>query len=96
MEIDVKKIAKLAKLKITEKEEITLKKNFQDIIKMIDRLDKDGLDSDNDKLEDILLNDLPEMKYRDDIETLSMTNKELIDNAPKSLAGCIIVPKIVE
>ncbi|MBP0979231.1 MAG: Asp-tRNA(Asn)/Glu-tRNA(Gln) amidotransferase subunit GatC [Oscillospiraceae bacterium] len=101
MEFDVKKIAKSARLKITKEEEIILKNSILDIINMIERLNQIdlvdfGSANNNKSFEDILLQDLPSMKYRDDIATKSMSNKELISNAPKSLAGCIIVPKIVE
>ena len=98
MEFDVKQIAKSARLKITKEEEIIFEKNILDIIKMIERLNQVNF-SDIDiegSLEDILLKDLPDMKYRDDVQTKSMTNKELRESAPKALAGCIIVPKIVE
>lgn len=97
MDFDVKRIAKLAKIKITDEEEIKLEKNIQDIIHMLENLDKVDLEINQDeKLEDILLNDLPPMKYREDIINSSMSNNELVRNAPKSLAGCIVVPKIVE
>lgn len=98
MDFDVKKIAKSAKLKINKDEEATLEKNIKDIINMIERLDKIKLDDigNDDSLESILLADLPNMKYREDIQEESVSNKELLDNAPKSLAGCIIVPKTVE
>ncbi len=96
MNVDVEKIAKLAKIKITQQEKINLEKSIKGIIKMLEKLDKVDMGiSENEKLEDVLLNDLVNMKYRNDIIKPSMNNKELINNAPKAYAGCIVVPKTV-
>lgn len=97
MDFNVKKIAKLAKIKITDKEEKKLEKNIQDIIKMLDKLNYVDLKIDEDRdLEEILLEELPAMEYRDDVIKESMSNEELSKLAPKSVAECIVVPKIIE
>ena len=97
MDFNVKKIAKLAKIKITDKEEKKLEKNIQDIIKMLNKLNYVDLKIDEDRdLEEILLEELPAMEYRDDVIKESMSNEELSKLAPKSVAGCIVVPKIIE
>lgn len=93
MNVNMEKIAKLAKIKITQQEKITIEKNIHDIIKMLEKLDI-GINK-NEKLEDVLLKDFPNMNYREDNVELSMDNNNLINNAPKAYAGCIVVPKIV-
>ena len=64
---------------------------------MFDKLNEVDLHMNLDKtLEEILLEDLPEMRYREDKEDVSMSNEELISNSPQSTLGCIVVPQIVE
>lgn len=97
MDFDLKKIAKLAKIKIADQEEEMLEKSIRDIIKMIDKINEVDLKDDEDRdLEEILLEELPAMEYRDDVIKESISNEELSKLAPKSIAGCIVVPKIVE
>ena len=97
MFFNVEQIAKLAKIKISEDEKIILEKSIESIIKMFDKLNEVDLHMNLDKtLEEILLEDLPEMRYREDKEDVSMSNEELISNSPQSTLGCIVVPKIVE
>ncbi len=97
MDFDIKKIAKLAKLRITEEEEKLFTENIKSVIKMIDKLDVHVANEVGDeKLECVLLKDLKPMKYREDVVEDSMPNDELVVNSPKSMAGCIVVPKVLE
>ena len=97
LEFDVRKMAKLAKLKITEQEEKMFSENISNVIKMFDNLDKYMADFGHDeKLEHVLLEDLRLMKCREDVVEESMSNSELVSNSPKSIAGCIVVPKVLD
>ncbi len=97
MDFNVKKIAKLAKIKITDEEEIKLEKNIQKIIHMLEKLNTVDLGVNSGKeLEDILLSDLPSMRYREDIVDEYISSRDLLYNVPECIADCIVVPKIVE
>ena len=97
MHFNVEEIANLAKIKITDAEANELEKSMNEIIAMIEKLNEADLNiKDGEKLGDILLEELLPMDFREDEESESMSNKELLMNAPKSVAGCIIVPKTIE
>ena len=97
MHFNVEEIAKLAKIKITDAEANELEKSMHEIIAMIEKLNEADLNiKDGEKLGDSLLEELIPMDFREDEESESMSNEELLINAPKSVAGCIIVPKTIE
>lgn len=89
MSIDIKHIAKLARLRIEDDKLEKFEKDMEAIVAMVDRLpETEGeltLDPDN------------AMVLRED---KSVTNKfrreELLANAPQVQAGCLVVPKTVE
>lgn len=94
MVFDVKRIAKFAMLSVTDEEIAVFEKNIKDVIAMLNKLELKM--DDNKSLESVLLEDLPTMGYRSDVEEKGMTNEELVKNAPKALAGCIIVPRTID
>lgn len=97
MHFNVEEIAHLAKIKITDAEANELEKSMNEIIAMIEKLNEADLNiKDGEKLGNILLEELIPMDFREDEESKSMSNEELLMNAPKSVAGCIIVPKTIE
>lgn len=97
MFFNVEQLAKLAKIKISDDEKLILEKSLENIINMFDKLNEVDLHiSKDENLEEILLKDLPSMHYRVDMEYASMSNRSLIFNSPKSLAGCFVIPKIME
>ena len=89
MEIDVRHIAKLAMLKIPENEIDSMAAEMQDIIAMVERLPDIGT------LE-TLLNTQDTMQLREDVITASYPRDEMMANVPRTVAGCIVVPKTVE
>lgn len=108
MKINIDEIAKLARIKITPQERLSLIESMDNITKMLEKLDNldenDSSISTDDNLsiqssvdlEHILLKEVQAMQLRSDIIENSMTNEQLLKNAPKSMAGCIIVPKTIE
>ena len=89
MNIDIKHIAKLSRLHIEEKDMEKFQKEMQDIIQMVERLpdvsDQNlGVDRNN------------AMELRRDEIRPSMRREEILKNAPKTAAGCVVVPKTVE
>ena len=97
MDFNVEEIAKLAKIKMTDSESKELEKSINKVIAMLENLNEADLNiKKGEKLGDVLLEDLLPMGFREDEESESMLNEELLINAPESVAGCIIVPKTIE
>lgn len=96
MSIDVKHLAKLARLRIEDDKLAKFEKDMESIVAMVEQLpevsgDASGLDPEHP------------MKLREDVEgttrapgTDKLTRNELLANAPKMQAGCVVVPKTVE
>lgn len=89
MKIDIKHIAKLSRLKIEDKELAKFEKEMENIVQMVEKLpqidDELNLDASN-----------PMHLREDKAVTDKYTRDELLKNAPKVKAGCLVVPKTVE
>lgn len=89
MNIDIKHIAKLARLEIPEDELEMFGTQMENIVKMVEKLPdiSDELEPDP----------ATPMKLRPDVaESGKFTRQELMQNAPSVKAGCLVVPKTVE
>lgn len=89
MEIDVKHIAKLAMLKLPEDQVPAMEQEFAAFIAMADLLPES--ESDN-------MHELPEarMTLREDTIVPSYPREAMLQNAPGTAEGCIVVPNILE
>ena len=88
----VRKVSKLAKIKINEKEETKLIKELNNILGWVDELKK----VDTEQIEPMLSVFNESMVMRKD-EVSSATSDELVlKNAPESKSGFFVVPKVVE
>lgn len=89
MEIDIKRLAKLARLKIDESRMAGFEKDMKGIVAMVEHLpeisDSGALIDPSAPME--LREDVSESKYRRD---------DLLKNAPQTQAGCVVVPRVVE
>lgn len=90
MKIDIKHVAKLARLRIENEKLAKFEKDMETIVDMVDNMpDIDGT-----------LNLLDEENPMDLREDKAVTDKfrreELLANAPEVQAGCLVVPKTVE
>ncbi len=89
MNIDIKHIAKLARLKIEDDELSKFEGEMQNIVNMVENLpdidDELVLDEKN-----------PMILRKDKAVTDKFTRQELMANAPQVKAGCLVVPKTVE
>lgn len=89
MEIDIKHIAKLARLRIEDDQIDKFESEMQSIVEMVEKLP--------DISEELVLDTTNPLKLREDIAvTNKFTREELMNNAPKVHAGCLVVPKTVE
>ncbi len=89
MNIDIKHIAKLARLEIPEDELEMFGTQMENIVKMVEKLP--------DISDELKPAPAPPMKLRPDVaESGKFTRQELMQNAPSVKAGCLVVPKTVE
>ena len=89
MNIDIKHIAKLARLRIEDEKLEKFEKDMQSIVAMVDRLP--------DIEEELTLDRENAMTLREDVAVPDQfTRDELMANAPQVQAGCLVVPKTVE
>ncbi len=89
MSVDIKKLAKLSRLSIPESDVAVLQEKMNLIIKMVE-----DLPEVTDQSMGVDEND--PMVLRKDIVTPSLKQQDLLRNAPKVSAGCIVVPKVME
>ena len=88
----VKKVSKLEKIRINEREESKLIEELNNILGWVDELKK----VDTEKIEPMLSVFNESMVMRRD-EVFSETSDELVlKNAPESKSGFFVVPKVVE
>lgn len=89
MNIDIKRIAKLARLKIEDDKAEKFEKDMADIVDMVNQL-PDVTDMD------LALDRNNPMELRKDEISSSVSRTEILKNAPSVEAGCFVVPKVVE
>lgn len=89
MNIDIKHITKLSRLRIEDDKIEKFEKDMQSIVNMVEQLPD---------IDDTLTLDVNNaMKLREDVEvTDKYTREQLLKNAPQVQAGCLVVPKIVD
>lgn len=87
-DLNIKHIAKLARLKLSDEELQSFEKDMGAIVSMVERLPEiKG---------NIVVSADNAMELREDIITPSMERDEILKNAPMAESGCFAVPKIVE
>ena len=89
MEIDIMRLAKLAKLSIPEEKVEEFRKKMEDIIQMVEKLQ--DLDTQGS-----LVDPTNTMELRKDEVQPSFPRDEMLQNAPYTAAGCILIPKVVD
>lgn len=89
MNIDIKHISKLARLRIEDDQLDKFESEMENIVGMVEKLpdiqDEMTLDPDN-----------PMILRKDVAVQDKFTRQELMQNAPQVKAGCLVVPKTVE
>lgn len=89
MNIDIKHIAKLSRLRIEDDKFKDFETQMQNIVNMVE-----NLPDIEEKL--VLDKDHPMILRKDKAVTEKYTRQELMANAPQVKAGCLVVPKTVE
>lgn len=89
IQFDIRHIAKLSRLKISEEEIPRYEKEMLDIIAMVEAMP--------DIEDEITLDPSEAMELRaDEIANSKYTRDEILKNAPKTVAGCVVVPRTVD
>lgn len=89
---DVKYVAKLARLNVTEEESQKLTGEMESIIAfadMLSELDTESVAPTNHAMK-------VQNVFRDDVVTGSYKRESILKNAPAQDSGCYLVPKVVE
>ena len=89
MEIDIMRLAKLAKLSIPEDKVDEFRSKMEGIIQMVENLP--DLDTEGS-----LIDPTDTMELRKDEVQPSFPRNEMLQNAPYTAAGCILIPKVVD
>ena len=87
--MDVKRVAKLARLRIPEEKIAKMEADMNGILHKVENLP--DLSS-----ADALIDRNDTMELREDVIVPSYPRDEILKNAPKAVAGCIVVPKAVD
>lgn len=89
MQIDIKHIAKLSRLKIDDSEIASYEKEMTNMIAMVERMPEisDELTIDPDNAMTLRADELADSRISRDV---------MLSNAPKVVAGCVVVPKTVD
>tara|TARA_B100000029_G_scaffold449276_1_gene472329 strand:- start:1086 stop:1373 length:288 start_codon:yes stop_codon:yes gene_type:complete len=88
----VRKVSKLAKIKINEKEETKFIEELNNILGWVDELKK----VDTDQIEPMLSVFNESMVMRKDEVSSEISDELVLKNAPESKSGFFVVPKVVE
>ena len=89
MKVDIKHIAKLSRLRIEDEKFEKFERDMENIVEMVEKLPEIDDELNLDKNNPMIL--------REDKAILNKyTRDELLKNAPKVQAGCLVVPKTVE
>ncbi len=89
MEINIKKLAGLARLSLTAEEETKFAGELGAILKMADNLPSMDTDIGEE-------GDVKAMQMREDSVESSLPRELLLAGAPLVKAGCVVVPRVVE
>ncbi len=88
MEMDVRHIAKLSKLKLSDEKVEKFEKEMQGILGMVENLPP--LETG------VLLDENNTMTLRADVVEPSFPRDELLKNATETAAGCFKLPKLID
>ena len=89
IDVDIRHIAKLSRLKIEDSELAGYEKEMGDIIAMVEAMPdiRDELTVDPENVMEL---------RKDEAGSIKLSRDEMLKNAPKTVAGCVVVPKTVE
>ena len=93
--MDIKKIAKLAHLEITDDEVALYTPQMADIVKYVEQLNEIDTDDIEPMLGGLTAEGEATVTLRDDVPGGSLGQKAALDQAPSAVAGHFQVPKVL-
>ena len=93
--MDVRKIAKLAHLEITDEEVALYSPQMDDIVKYIEQLNELDTDNVEPMLGGLTAEGQATVSIREDEVAVSLGQKAALDQAPSAVAGHFQVPKVL-
>ena len=88
---ELKNLSKLSALSLSDEELEAMKKDFNEIMKFIDKIKEAEI------IEDFSYEDYIDFEeLRDDVVKESMPREKVLSNAPEAMDGTFVVPKVVE
>lgn len=93
--MDVRKVAKLAHLEITDQEVAMYTPQMADIVKYVEQLNELDTDSVEPMLGGLTVEGEATETLRDDEQRGSFTQQEALSEAPSGVAGHFQVPKVL-
>ena len=88
----INKIAKLARIRLSDKEARDLLKDMNSILDWVEQLNEVNTE-DVEPLSNVSIGQLP---LRDDIHNEKDKSKDILDNAPDKMENYFVVPKVVD
>lgn len=92
VKIDVKYVAELARLELTEEEMSVFQPQLENIVKYVEKIS--GVDIEG--VEPMINGHAIVNRFREDVVRESMPGEEALANAPKRVGDEFLLPKIVE
>ena len=93
--MDVRKVAKLAHLEITDEEVAMYTPQMADIVKYVEQLNELNTDNVEPMLGGLTAEGEATETMRDDVPRGSLTQEEALREAPSAVAGYFQVPKVL-
>ena len=90
--IDVKYVAELARLDLTEEEMRVFQPQLEDIVKYVEKISSVDIEGVEPMINGLKLAN----RFREDVVGESMPREDALGNAPKRIGDEILLPKIVE
>lgn len=88
---EIMHLASLSALEFSEEEAKEFSKEFNNILKFVDKIASAKLEKDDIFASAVLISELREDEVKE-----SYTREEILKNAPKQRKGYFVVPKVVE
>ena len=92
MEIDIKYVANLARMRLTDKEIERFSKQLKDVLKYIDKLKELDIANIQPTSHVLGLKNI----FREDVVKSSLNSEEVLKNAPERKGNFFKVPKVIE
>ena len=88
---EIKHLEELSKLEFTDEERIAFQKEFESIVEFASQIQNAKIEGGVSFIKSIKMEDL-----REDEVGESLTQDEVVTNAPSKKKGCFVVPKIMD